>query len=226
MPDRHRVRCAEARRLAVLQAIYIDTEGTFRPERLQQIAARYGLRGEDVLDNVAYARAYNSEHQARLLTNAAAMMSESRSVCAAAAAILLPAAWPRRHRVAAQQIALSTPPPPPPAPWPRPDVATAQDSPRWTRGRWAVGAALVLRRRYALLIVDSATALFRTDFTGRGELAERQQKLAQFMRGLAKVADQFGVAIVVSNQVTADPGGSMFIKDNQKVRADEDNALP
>lgn len=36
-----------------------------------------------------------------------------------------------------------------------------------------------LARRYALLIVDSATALFRTDFTGRGELAERQQKLAQ-----------------------------------------------
>lgn len=27
------------------KAIYIDTEGTFRPERLQQIAARYGLRG-------------------------------------------------------------------------------------------------------------------------------------------------------------------------------------
>ncbi len=33
--------------------------------------------------------------------------------------------------------------------------------------------------RYALLIVDSATALFRTDYSGRGELADRQQKLAK-----------------------------------------------
>jgi DNA repair protein RAD51 len=32
----------------------------------------------DVLDNVAYARAHNTEHQFVLLQNAAAMMSESR----------------------------------------------------------------------------------------------------------------------------------------------------
>jgi len=129
------------------KAIYIDTEGTFRPERLQQIAARYGLRGEDVLDNVAYARAFNSEHQMKLLTSAAAMMTESR---------------------------------------------------------------------YALIVCDSATALFRTDFTGRGELAERQQKLAQFLRGLTRLAEEFGVAVVISNQVTASPDGSMFSRDSQK----------
>lgn len=34
--------------------------------------------GDDVLDNVAYARAYNSDHQTQLLTQAAAMMAESR----------------------------------------------------------------------------------------------------------------------------------------------------
>jgi hypothetical protein len=49
------------------KALYIDTEGTFRPERLVQVAERYGLDGEDVLSNVAYARAYNSEHQMTLL---------------------------------------------------------------------------------------------------------------------------------------------------------------
>ncbi len=54
------------------------TEGTFRPERLLAIAERYGLNGEDVLDNVAYARAYNSDHQSQLLLQASAMMSESR----------------------------------------------------------------------------------------------------------------------------------------------------
>ena len=40
---------------------------------------RYGLSGSDVLDNVAYARAYNSDHQNQLLLQAAAMMAESRS---------------------------------------------------------------------------------------------------------------------------------------------------
>merc|ERR1711990_1147526 len=35
------------------KCMYIDTEGTFRPERLLAVAERYGLNGEDVLDNVA-----------------------------------------------------------------------------------------------------------------------------------------------------------------------------
>jgi DNA repair protein RAD51 len=58
--------------------LYIDSEGTFRPERLLAVAERYGLSGPDVLDNVAYARAYNTDHQSQLLLQAAAMMSESR----------------------------------------------------------------------------------------------------------------------------------------------------
>ena len=129
------------------KAMFIDTEGTFRPERLEAIAARYGLRGADVLDNVAYARAYNSEHQMELLSHAAAMMAEAR---------------------------------------------------------------------YALLVVDSAMALYRTDFSGRGELAERQQKLAKFLRALTRLAEVFGIAVVITNQVTANPDGSMFSRDSQK----------
>ena len=39
---------------------------------------RYGLNPNDVLDNVAYARAYNSDHQNRLLVGASAMLLESR----------------------------------------------------------------------------------------------------------------------------------------------------
>ena len=42
------------------------------------VFSRYGLSGSDVLDNVAYARAYNSDHQSQLLIQAAAMMAESR----------------------------------------------------------------------------------------------------------------------------------------------------
>jgi len=130
------------------KCLYIDTEGTFRPERLLAVAERYGLSGQDVLDNVAYARAYNSDHQMALLVQASAMMSESR---------------------------------------------------------------------YALLIVDSATALFRTDYSGRGELAARQVALGQFLRMLLRLADEFGVAVVVTNQVVAQvDGGAMFQADPKK----------
>jgi DNA repair protein RAD51 len=37
----------------------------------------------------------------------------------------------------------------------------------------ADAAALMSDSRYALLVVDSATALYRTDYSGRGELSER-----------------------------------------------------
>lgn len=60
------------------KCLYIDTEGTFRPQRLIQIAERYGLNPQDVLDNVAYARAHNTDHQTQLLVAAASMMAESR----------------------------------------------------------------------------------------------------------------------------------------------------
>lgn len=62
------------------KCLYIDTEGTFRPVRLLAVAERYGLSGEEVLDNVAYARAYNADHQNSLLASASALMSESRFV--------------------------------------------------------------------------------------------------------------------------------------------------
>ncbi len=56
--------------------------------------------------------------------------------------------------------------------------------------------------RYAVVVVDSATALYRTDYSGRGELASRQMHLAQFLRQLLTLADEFGVAMAITNQVT------------------------
>jgi len=44
-------------------AVYIDTENTFRPERIQQLAKGAGLEPEKVLKNIKVARAYNSDHQ-------------------------------------------------------------------------------------------------------------------------------------------------------------------
>lgn len=131
------------------KCLYIDTEGTFRPERLLAVADRFGLNGNDVLDNVAYARAYNTDHQSQLLVQASAMMAESR---------------------------------------------------------------------YALVIVDSATSLYRTDYSGRGELSSRQMHLARFLRMLLRLSDEFGVAVVLTNQVVAqvDGAASMFSADPKK----------
>eukprot|EP01036_Dinobryon_divergens_P025927 gene25927-34522_t len=129
------------------RVIYVDTEGTFRPQKLVAIAERFNMNPEEVLDNVVCARAHNSDQQLELLQDAAALMADSR---------------------------------------------------------------------YALLVVDSATALYRTDYSGRGELSERQMHLGQFLRQLTRLAEEFGIAVVITNQVVANPDGMSFAKDATK----------
>ncbi|RDW62599.1 p-loop containing nucleoside triphosphate hydrolase-9 [Coleophoma crateriformis] len=46
---------------------WIDTEGTFRPERIAEIAERFGVDGQQAQDNIMVARAYNSEIQCEML---------------------------------------------------------------------------------------------------------------------------------------------------------------
>lgn len=58
---------------------------------------------------------------------------------------------------------------------------------------------------YRLLIVDSIIALFRVEFTGRGELAERQQKLGQHLAHLTRIAEEFNIAVLIINQCMSDP---------------------
>lgn len=122
------------------KCLWIDTENTFRPERIVSIAKRFNLKPSDCLDNIAYARAYNTDHQTELLVEASAMMAQTR---------------------------------------------------------------------FALLVVDSCTALYRTEYTGRGELAPRQVHLGRYLRALQKIADAFGVAVVICNQVVAKVEGVM-----------------
>nr|CAD1822559.1 unnamed protein product [Ananas comosus var. bracteatus] len=132
------------------KAMYIDAEGTFRPQRLLQIADRFGLNGADVLENVAYARAYNTDHQSRLLLEAASMMVETRHVIFNFYSSLA-------HMSIRSKASMNT---------------------------------LSHYSGFALMIVDSATALYRTDFSGRGELSARQMHLAKFLRSLQKLADE------------------------------------
>ena len=47
----------------------------------------------------------------------------------------------------------------------------------------------------------SATALFRSEFKGRGELSDRQVLLGRYLRLLQRFADEFQIAVIVTNQV-------------------------
>ena len=90
---------------------------------------------------------------------------------------------------------------------------TEQASSRWSCWTFHVEPGI-----FKLLIVDSVMALFRVDFSGRGELAERQQNLAQMMSKLQKISEEYNVAVLVTNQMTADPGATMsFQADPKKV---------
>lgn len=58
---------------------YIDTEDTFRPERITQMARGHGLDPEQVLSRIHVARAYNSAHQ-MLLVDEIKRMSKGLNV--------------------------------------------------------------------------------------------------------------------------------------------------
>ncbi|WP_448578647.1 DNA repair and recombination protein RadA [Thermosphaera sp.] len=49
------------------KAVYVDTEGTFRWERIEAMARGLGLEPDQVMDNIFYMRAYNSDHQVSII---------------------------------------------------------------------------------------------------------------------------------------------------------------
>jgi DNA repair protein RadA len=58
--------------------LYIDTENTFRPERIVSIAKAKGMEPEKVLDNIIVARAYNSAHQTLILEEAGPIIEQHK----------------------------------------------------------------------------------------------------------------------------------------------------
>ena len=116
--------------------LFIDSENTFRPERITQMAQAKNLDPETVLKNIFVGRSYNSDHQMLL-------------------------------------------------------VEKAED--------------LIKKNNVKLIIVDSLTSAFRSDYAGRGELAERQQKLNKHLHMLQKLADMYNLAVYVTNQVMDRP---------------------
>ena len=61
-------------------------------------------------------------------------------------------------------------------------------------------AAKMLEETYSIMIIDSIMALFRVDYSGRGELSERQNYLGKMLSKLIKLAEQFNVAVFITNQ--------------------------
>lgn len=57
-------------------AVFIDTENTFRPERIRQLAEGVGLNPEDALNRIMVARAYNSDHQMLLTEKVDSLITE------------------------------------------------------------------------------------------------------------------------------------------------------
>jgi DNA repair protein RadA len=150
-------------------AIFVDSEDTFRPERIEDMVhglddeiiedtmVLHGVAEEDeadagdegllddlleaILDKIHVAKAFNSNHQILLAEKAQEIASESQDE-----------EFPVR-----------------------------------------------------LLCVDSLTAHFRAEYVGRGELAERQQKLNKHLHDLMRVGDLNNTAVIVTNQVAANP---------------------
>ena len=52
------------------KALYVDTEGTFRPERKVPIAKRFGFDPEEILENIIVARAFSTDHQIEIIRRA------------------------------------------------------------------------------------------------------------------------------------------------------------
>ncbi|NLV27440.1 MAG: DNA repair and recombination protein RadA [Methanomicrobiales archaeon] len=133
--------------------IYVDTENTFRPERIEQMVR--GLEIEDAdpqefLKNIHVARAQTSDHQMLLIETS--------------------------HELAEELKAAGKP--------------------------------------VKLIIVDSLTGLFRSEYAGRGTLAERQQKLNRHMHDIFKLCDEYNAIGMVTNQVQSNP--AVFFGDPTK----------
>ena len=117
-------------------AIYIDTEKTFSPSRVVEIANARGLDPKETLRRIVVARAFNTTHL-----------------------LLLSHSLPKK----------------------------------------------IKENNIGFIAIDSAVAPFRAEYIGRGKLSERQQLLNRFMHDLLRVAELYEVAIVITNQVQAQP---------------------
>ncbi|QKQ99854.1 DNA repair and recombination protein RadA [Metallosphaera tengchongensis] len=125
------------------KALYIDTEGTFRTERIKAMASAIGLDPKEVLQNIMSIRAINTDHQIAIVEELQDIIARDESI--------------------------------------------------------------------KLIVVDSVTSHFRAEYSGRENLAVRQQKLNRHLHQLVRLAEIYDLAVIVTNQVMARP--DMFYGD-------------
>ncbi|KXB00686.1 DNA repair and recombination protein RadA [candidate division MSBL1 archaeon SCGC-AAA259M10] len=116
--------------------VYIDTEHTFRPERIEKMAEAVEIEPDRALQNIHVARASTTDHQM--------LLAEKTS-----------------------------------------EIADEEE--------------------VKLVVVDGLMSNFRTEYVGRGALAERQQKLGKHLNGLHDLAEDHNLAVFVTNHVQSDP---------------------
>lgn len=121
--------------------IYIDTENTFRSERVYQIAEQNGLDPLAILETIYHCNVFNSEELESIVDNLDKFIEQYN---------------------------------------------------------------------VKLVIVDSIISLHRAEFSGRGTLAERQQKIGKMLSMLRRCADVYNIAVIITNQVVSYADGSGF----------------
>lgn len=134
--------CVEASKLIKNNSgniIFIDSENTFRADRVHQIAEQRGLNPLPILEKIFHCKVYSSEHLESVIDNL--------------------------------------------------DKSIEQYNAK-------------------LVIIDSIISLHRAEFSGRGTLAERQQRLGKMLNKLRKYADIYNIAVVITNQIVSYPDGA------------------
>src|SRR3990167_3529762 len=118
-------------------AIWIDSEGTLRPEFLIKLAEAKKIDQKEFLKNFKGVRSFNSDHQMLLAEKIEDLIKQNLPI--------------------------------------------------------------------KLIIIDSLMSHFRSDFSGRSQLADRQQKLNKHLHVLLKLAHNYNIAVYITNQVMSKP---------------------
>jgi DNA repair protein RadA len=119
--------------------IFVDTENTFRANRIHQIAEQKNLDPEDILKRIYHCNIYSSEQLEALIDDLPNFIEQYNS---------------------------------------------------------------------KLVIIDSIISLHRAEFSGRGTLVERQQRLGRMLNNLRRYAEVYNIAVVITNQVVSYSDGS------------------
>ncbi|MEM1782801.1 MAG: DNA repair and recombination protein RadA [Nanopusillaceae archaeon] len=63
-----------------VKVVYIDSEGTFRPERIENMAKALGLDPEKTLRNIFYVKVFNTDHQMRVIKKIPKLIQEGNNI--------------------------------------------------------------------------------------------------------------------------------------------------